>query len=52
MSLVADIAPLKEIQKFVWSQGDYERVACEAALPLHSSCRIESEYLLVIGRKR
>ena len=23
MSLVADIAPLKEIQKFVWSQGDY-----------------------------
>jgi len=31
MSLVADIAPLKEIQKFVWSQGDYERVACESA---------------------
>ncbi len=25
LAMPADIAPLKEIQKFFWSQGDYEQ---------------------------
>jgi len=28
---ILDPAPLKELQKFIWSQGDFERVAAETA---------------------
>lgn len=39
----ADIVPLKEIQKFIWSQGDYEQLAQEgmpAAEALVAACGV------------
>ena len=43
VSITADIAPLKEIQKFIWSQGDYEQLAREgqpAAENLVEACAV------------
>jgi ubiquinone/menaquinone biosynthesis C-methylase UbiE len=53
MSITVDIAPLKEVQKFIWSQGDYEQLAGEgqpAADELLAACGVGlGDFVLDVG---